>query len=88
MFVDVDSLAILKRGTHGGDYWHEDYAAVYGHIYDQGGGVLAIRAQAIAPTVDDSPARFSWALAAAAAVGGLLIAAVLTDRWVFGQSPE
>lgn len=87
LFVDTDSLAVLKRGPHGGDYWRNDFAAVYGHVYDQGNGVLAIRAAVVAAHVDDSPARFAPVFVGAAAVGGLLVAAALADRWVFGQSP-
>ncbi|HEX9710056.1 MAG TPA: hypothetical protein VGB42_08850 [Candidatus Thermoplasmatota archaeon] len=88
LFVDTDSLAVLKRGPHGGDYWRGDFAAVYGHVYDQGHGVLAIRAEVVAAHVDDSMARFAPAFVGAAAAGGLLVAAALADRWVFGHVPE
>jgi hypothetical protein len=87
VFVDTDSLATLKRGPHDGDYWRGDRAAVYGHIYDQGGGVLAIRADVMAPHVDDTPARFAWVFAVFAGVGGLLVAAAFADRLLFGQAP-
>lgn len=84
VFVDTDSVATLKRGPHGGDYWRGDFVAVYGHLYDQGGGVLAIRAEFIAPHVDDSPAvHWGW-LVVVASAGGVLMAAALVDRLVFG----
>ncbi len=87
VFVDTDSLAILKRGPHDGDYWRGDSAAVYGHVYDQGGGVLAIRADVMAPHVDDTHARFAWVFAVLAGVGGALVAASLADRLLFGEAP-
>lgn len=84
VFVDTDSLATLKRGPHDGDYWKGDFVAVFGHIYDQGGGVLAIRSEFIAPRVDDSLAvHWGW-LVLVASAGGVLVAAALADRLVFG----
>jgi hypothetical protein len=85
VYVDADSVAIVKPGRHTGQYWKDDFAAVYGHIYDQGGGVMAIRAQVVAPEVDASLARFAWAYALFAGVGAVLVAAALADRLVFGH---
>jgi hypothetical protein len=86
-WVDTDSLATLKRGTHNGDYFDNDFAAVYGHVYDQGNGVLALRAQFIAASPDDTLARHWGWMVLAAAAGGTLLAAALADRLVFGAAP-
>ena len=57
---------------------------MYGTVYDQGVGNLALRAQMIAKTPDDTPAVFSLHLLIVAAIGAIALAYVLTDRLVFG----
>lgn len=87
IFVDTDSVQRVRPGPHDGDYLPGDRAAVYGAVYDQGNGVLAVRAEMIAKAPDDTLAKgWDWMLVVAI-VGGVLLAAVFTDRFFFG-SPE
>jgi hypothetical protein len=85
IFIDTDSVERVRPGPHDGDYLPGDKAAVYGAVYDQGHGVLALRAQMIAKAPDDTLAKeWPWMLAVAFA-GGILVAAVFTDRLLFGS---
>jgi hypothetical protein len=86
IFIDTDSVERVRPGPHDGDYLPGDRAAVYGTVYDQGHGVLALRAEMIARAPDDTVAKeWGWMLAMAA-VGGVVVAAVFTDRLVFGAA--
>ncbi len=84
LFIDTDSVTRLTPGPSGGDWVDGDKITVYGTIYDQGVGNLALRAQTIAKTPSDTPAVYSLHFLIAAALGALSLAYVLTDRLVFG----
>jgi len=84
IFIDTDSAQRVRPGPSDGDYLPGDHASVYGTVYDQGHGALALRAEMIAKAPDDTVAKdWAWMLAAAG-VGWVLLAAVFTDRLVFG----
>lgn len=86
LHIDTTSITRMTAGPSGGDWMNTDWVTIYGSVYDQGNGVLALRAQMVAKAPDDTPAKYAdWALASAA-LGGLLIAYVLTDRLLFGSA--
>ena len=82
--IDTDSITRLPPGPNGGDWLNTDYAAVYGAVYDQGTGVLTLRAYMIAKAPDDTLAKYAFWTLVTAALGGLAIAYLVTDRLVFG----
>lgn len=88
LFIDTDSVTRLTAGPSGGDWVDGDKITVYGTIYDQGFGNLALRAQMIAKTPDDTPAIYSLHFLIVSALGALSLAYVLTDRLVFGRAHE
>jgi hypothetical protein len=88
LYIDTDSVTRLTAGPTSGDWVDGDKITVYGTVYDQGVGNLALRAQMIAKAPDDTPAVFSLPFLIVAALGALSLAYVLTDRLVFGGGDE
>jgi len=86
IFIDTDSNERVRPGPSGGDYLPGDRAAVYGSVYDQGHGVLALRAEMIAKAPDDTDAKEWFWMLTLGGVGWLLLAAVFTDRMFFGAN--
>lgn len=84
IFIDTDSVTILRPGPEGGDYPENSYIAVYGHVYDQGNGVLALRAQMIAKNPTDSVATAKDLLLSFVAIGAFFLIGVAADRVLFG----
>jgi len=88
LHIDTTSVTRMTPGPSGGDWMSADSITIYGSVYDQGHGSLALRALHIAKAPDDSLAKYAfWALVSGA-VGALAIAYVLTDRLLFGGPPE
>lgn len=86
IYVDTDAITRLQPGLHGGDYMPGDNASVYGAVYDEGNGLLALRAQMMAKGPQDTAAAQAFWFGLAGAMGALLFAAAVTDRLLFGQS--
>lgn len=86
IFVDTSSITRLTPGPHDGDYLEGDNASLYGTVYDQGGGVLAFRAQMMAKGPNDTAAASAFWIELAAAVGALMLVAAVTDRFLFGEA--
>jgi hypothetical protein len=84
LHVDTTSITRLTPGPSGGDWKNGDWITVYGTVYDQGHGALALRAEMIAKAPDDTPAVNALLFEVLAAVGLVAIAYVFTDRWLFG----
>jgi hypothetical protein len=88
LHIDTTAVTRLTPGPTGGDWMRADNITVYGSVYDQGGGNLALRAEMIAKAPDDTPAKYAfWALVSGA-LGALSLAFVLTDRLVFGGAAD
>jgi hypothetical protein len=88
LVIDTTSVTRMAVGPSNGDWAKLDWVAIYGSVYDQGTGSLVLRAMMIAKSPDDTPARYAFWTLAAATVGALAIAFVLTDRLVFGAPEE
>jgi hypothetical protein len=88
LHIDTTSITRLAVGPSGGDWMKGDRIALYGSVYDQGHGALALRAQMVAKAPDDTLAKHAFWMLALAAVGALAIAYTLTDRVVFGRGRD
>lgn len=88
IWIDTTSVTRLTPGPTGGDWVDGDTITVYGAVYDQGLGNLALRAQMIAKTPTDTPAVWAFWILVVTALGGLALAYVLTDRILFGGPEE
>ncbi len=88
IWIDTTSVTRLTPGPTSGDWVDGDTITVYGAVYDQGLGNLALRAQMIAKTPTDTPAVWAFATLLVTALGGLALAYVLTDRILFGGAED
>ncbi len=88
IWIDTTSVTRLTPGPTTGDWVDGDNITVYGAVYDQGQGNLALRAQMIAKSPTDTPAVWAPWILFVTVLGGLAIAYVLTDRLLFGGPKE
>lgn len=88
IWIDTTSITRLTPGPTTGDWVDGDTITVYGAVYDQGSGNLALRAQMVAKTPTDTPAVWSFWVLVVTAVGALAVAYVVTDRLLFGGPAE
>ncbi len=88
VWIDTTSITRLTPGPTTGDWVDGDTITVYGSVYDQGSGNLALRAQMVAKTPTDTPAVWALWILLATALGGLALAYVVTDRLIFGGPGE
>jgi len=88
VWIDTTSITRMTPGPTNGDWVEGDNITVYGAVYDQGFGNLALRAQMVAKTPTDTPAVWAFWILVVTVLGALALAYVFTDRLLFGDPGE